>query len=66
MDEKRTFAVVIIVIALFTGFMLGYSIPPFIHAGVFSDREEKGVAVEMNEQTEEYYKNLLKEEKVDE
>jgi len=66
MDEKRTFAIVIIVVTLFTGFMLGYSIPPFIHAGVFSDREEKGVAVEMNEQTEEYYQNLLKEEKDDE
>lgn len=66
MDQKKTFAIVVLVVTLFTGFLLGYSIPPFIHAGVFSDRAEKGVDVEMNEQTEDYYKNLFKEEKEDE
>ena len=66
MDQRKTFAIVVIVVTLFTGFMLGYSIPPFIHAGVFSDREEKGVEVQMNEQTEDYYKNLFKEENDDE
>lgn len=58
----KYFAIVIIVVTLFLGFMLGYSIPPFIHAGVFSEREEKGVSVEIDKSTEEYYQNLYKEE----
>jgi hypothetical protein len=52
----------VVTVILFVGFMLGYSIPPFIHAGVFSDREEKGVAVEIDQETEDYYKNLYQEE----
>ncbi len=58
----RYFAIVIVMVTLFVSFMLGYSIPPFIHAGVFSDREEKGVAVEIDESVEEYYQNLYEEE----
>jgi hypothetical protein len=59
---KKHFTVVVVTVILFVGFMLGYSIPPFIHAGVFSDREEKGVAVEIDQETEDYYKNLYQEE----
>lgn len=61
MDDKKAFAIVILVVTLFMGFMLGYSIPPFIHSGVFTGREQKGVDVQMNEKTEDYYKNLFKE-----
>jgi hypothetical protein len=42
------------------GFLLGYSIPPFIHAGVFSDREEKGVEVVIDEDMEKFYEDLYK------
>jgi hypothetical protein len=59
---KKHFALVVVTVILFVGFMLGYSIPPFIHAGVFSDREEKGVAVEIDQETEDYYKDLYQEE----
>jgi hypothetical protein len=48
------------------GFLLGYSIPPFIHAGVFSDREEKGVAIEIDEELEKYYENLYPEDEEEE
>ena len=59
---NKTFGIIILIVALFIGFLLGYSIPPFIHAGVFSDREEKGVEVLIDEETEKYYDNLFKEE----
>jgi hypothetical protein len=59
---NKHFTLVVVTVILFVGFMLGYSIPPFIHAGVFSDREEKGVAVEIDQETEDYYKNLYQEE----
>ncbi len=59
---KHTFAIVMIVVAVFIGYMLGYSIPPFIHAGVFStERTEKGVEVKIDDTTEQYYKELYKD-----
>ena len=62
MNKKLTFAIVILAVGVFLGFLLGYSIPPFIHAGVFSDRAEKGVEVEVDKDMEDYYKNLTKED----
>lgn len=59
---NKTFALVILVVVVFMGFMLGYSIPPYIHAGVFSEREEKGVEVKIDEAAEQYYQNLYQEE----
>ncbi|MEJ2314281.1 MAG: hypothetical protein P8Y85_05805 [Nitrospirota bacterium] len=56
--HKKSFAIVMIVVTLFLAFMLGYSIPPYIHAGVFSEREEKGVAVEIDQNMEQYYQDL--------
>lgn len=63
---NKTFAIVILIVSLFVGFLLGYSIPPFIHAGVFSDREEKGVAIEIDEELEKYYENLYPEDEEEE
>lgn len=62
----KVFLVVVAVVILFVGFMIGYSIPPFIHAGVFSDRQEKGVKVEISDEQKQYYENLFKEEGSDE
>ncbi|GAB4388966.1 MAG: hypothetical protein Kow0025_11440 [Thermodesulfovibrionales bacterium] len=59
---NKHLGVVIAVVILFIGFLLGYSIPPFIQAGVFSERTEKGVEVKIDKKMEEYYKNLYKEE----
>lgn len=59
---NKIFGIIILIVTLFVGFLLGYSIPPFIHAGVFSDREEKGVEVVIDEETEKYYDNLFKED----
>jgi len=59
---NKTFGIVILIVAISIGFLIGYSIPPFIHAGVFSERKEKGVAIEIDEKLEKYYKSLHQEE----
>jgi hypothetical protein len=58
---NKSFAIVLITVTLFIGFMLGFSIPPYIHAGVFSEREEKGVAIEVDENIEQFYEDLYKD-----
>ena len=63
---NKTFGIIILIVTLFVGFLLGYSIPPFIHAGVFSDREEKGVEVVIDEDMEKFYEDLYKENEDDE
>jgi hypothetical protein len=63
---KHAFGIVIIIVILFVGFLLGYSIPPFIHAGVFSDREEKGVEVVVDENLEKFYEDLYKDKEDEE
>ena len=63
---NKTFGIIILIVTLFVGFLLGYSIPPFIHAGVFSDREEKGVEVVIDEDMEKFYDNLYKDNEDDE
>lgn len=59
---NKHFAVVVVVVIVFLGFLLGYSVPPFIHSGVFSEREEKGVEVKIDKEMEQYYKDLYTEE----
>lgn len=57
---SKHFAIVVIVVTVFLGFLIGYSIPPFIHAGVFSGREQKGVEIKIDKNLEQYYKDLYK------
>ncbi len=56
----RTLIVVILVVTLFTGFLIGYSLPAFKQAGVFSERKEKGVESKIDKKLEQYYKDLYK------
>lgn len=56
----KTLVAVIIIVALFTGYLLGFSLPPFIQAGVFSGRTEKGVESKIDKNMEQYYKDLYK------
>jgi hypothetical protein len=60
--DKKTFGIVVLVVAVALGFLLGYSIPPFIHSGVFTGREEKGVEVKIDKELEQYYKSLTQDE----
>jgi hypothetical protein len=64
---KSMLSIIILIVTLFLGFLLGYSIPPFIHAGVFSsDRAEKGVEVKVDEELEKFYEDLYKDSEDDE
>ncbi|MHB8880669.1 MAG: hypothetical protein ACYC69_04050 [Thermodesulfovibrionales bacterium] len=56
----RTFIIVILVVTIFTAFLIGYSVPPFIQAGVFSGRKEKGVESQIDKSLEQHYKDLYK------
>ena len=57
----KTFGLVVFIVVMFLGYLLGYSIPPFIQAGVFSDREVKGVEIEIDADMEKYYEHLYGE-----
>jgi len=56
----RTFIIVLLVVTIFTGFLIGYSVPPFLEAGVFNGRKEKGVENKIDKSLEQYYKDLYK------
>lgn len=57
----KTLIIIIALVAVFTSFLIGYSIPPYIQAGVFSERKEKGVESQIDKKMEQYYKDLLKD-----
>jgi NhaP-type Na+/H+ or K+/H+ antiporter len=59
-DMNRTFLVIVVIVTVFTSFLIGFSIPPFIQAGVFSGRKEKGVESQIDKKLEKYYKDLYK------
>jgi hypothetical protein len=54
----KTFLVAALIVTMFTGFLIGYSVPPFIKAGVFSERKDKGVESQIDKRLEQHYKNL--------
>lgn len=58
----KTFTIAALIVTVFTGFLIGYSVPPFIEAGVFSERAEKGVASQIDKDLEQHYKDLYKSE----
>lgn len=63
---SKSFWIVVLVVSLFVGYMLGYSIPPFLQSGAFTDREDKGVAIEIDEDMEKYYEDLFKDQEEEE
>ncbi len=60
---KSTFWIVILVVMGFTGFLIGYSLPPFVEAGIIGGGPNKVKAgAQLDTKTQDYYKNLQKEE----
>jgi hypothetical protein len=60
---KSTFWIVVVIVMGFTGFLIGYSLPPFVEAGIIGGGPNKVKAgAQLDTKTQEYYKNLLKEE----
>jgi hypothetical protein len=59
---KNTFWVVVVVTAVFLGFMLGYSFPPFLEIGFAVGKGKKAPPTKIDKKLENYYKDLYKEE----
>lgn len=55
---------VILVVAIFMGFMMGYSLPPMLETGMIGGApdEAAGLKSGVDKDMEKYYKDLLKEE----
>jgi|TARA_Y100000294_G_scaffold176590_1_gene199395 hypothetical protein len=63
---KNTVWTMFLITAVFTSFLLGYSVPPLLEVGMIGGRGEKPsptMEPKLNEQMEEYYRKLLEEEK---
>jgi len=60
---KSSHWIVILVVIAFTGFLVGYSLPPFIEAGMIGGGPNKVKAgAQLDSKTQDYYKNLLKDD----
>ncbi len=60
---KSTLWIVIVIVVGFTGFLIGYSLPPFVEAGIIGGGPNKVKAgAQLDTKTQDYYKDLLKEE----
>ncbi|OGW36226.1 MAG: hypothetical protein A2010_12650 [Nitrospirae bacterium GWD2_57_9] len=60
---KKSLWVIIVVVAAFLGFMMGYSFPPFVETG-FAGAAGKAphTAPKIDKDMQDYYKNLYKED----
>ncbi|TAN45338.1 MAG: hypothetical protein EPN22_02865 [Nitrospirae bacterium] len=60
---KKNLWIIIAVVVCFLGFLMGYSTPSFIEAGMIGGGPNKVKAgAELDKGTKDYYKDLLKEE----
>lgn len=61
---KNGLWVVILVVSLFMGFMMGYSVPPMIEVGMIGAEEDQtiGLKSEVDKDMEDYYKQLAADE----
>jgi len=59
---KNTLWVVVVVIAVFLGFLMGYSVPPFLEIGFAVGKGKKAPPTKIDKTMEDYYKNLYKDE----
>lgn len=61
---KNGLWVVILVVACFMGFMMGYSVPPMIETGMIGGEEgqKMGIKSDVDTELEEYYKQLSADE----
>ena len=60
---KNGLWMVIIVVGVFMGFLMGYSLPPMIEVGMIGggETQQVGLQPDVSDDMQDYYKNLLKE-----
>ncbi len=49
---------IILVTGIFTGFLMGYSVPPMVEVGMIGGGDPVGVQGGLDEDLEEYYRSL--------
>ena len=55
----------VLMVAAFTGFLLGYAVPPFIEVGLIGGdrpKEEVGIKSTVDQDMQEYYRDLSREQ----
>lgn len=57
---ERTFFAILVLVTIFVGFEIGYSLPPFLQAGVFSARMERGVESKIDETLKHHFEELYR------
>lgn len=57
---ERTLFAVCLMVTIFVGYQLGYSLAPFLQAGVFSERKEKGVESRIDDAVKRHYEELYR------
>lgn len=58
----HTFWIVIVVVAAFLGFLIGYTVSPMLEVGYLTgDRETAGIKAEADQEMQDYYNDLLRE-----
>ncbi len=63
---KNTLWTMVLITAVFTSFLLGYSVPPLLGSGMIGGKGGKqspSIEPKLDKQMEEYYRSLLDEEK---
>ena len=57
---KNGLWVVVLVVSLFMGFMMGYSVPPMIEVGMIGADKDQAIGLKSNvdKDMEDYYKQL--------
>lgn len=59
---KNSLWLVILVVAAFLGFIVGYSVPPLVEVGMIGGKtEEVGLKSELTKEMKDYYGDLHKE-----
>ncbi|HET8539129.1 MAG TPA: hypothetical protein VFL83_04590 [Anaeromyxobacter sp.] len=58
----RTLFVVCLIVTIFVGFQAGYSLAPFLDAGVLGGREEKGVESKIDDALKRHYERLYRQD----
>lgn len=60
---KNSLWIIIAVVAAFLGFMMGYSVPPFVETGFAGSKGKAAQPVQkLDKDMQDYYKNLYKED----
>ncbi|MBE9548046.1 MAG: hypothetical protein IMF09_01470 [Proteobacteria bacterium] len=61
---KNGLWLVILMVAIFMGFLMGYSLPPMIEVGMIGGKNEQpvGLKSEVSKEMEQYYQDLLNDQ----